>query len=384
MSAVDYRQAGVDIDAGNEAVRRIKAPGPADLHARRARRRWVVRRSVRVSTGRRRPRARGQRRRRGHQAQGGLHGGHARHDRRGSRQPLRERHPGAGRAAAVLPRLPRHWPALAPDVVEQIVAGVARACVENGCALLGGETAEMPGFYSTANTMWLDSSSASSHGRLSSTVAASSPVTGLSRCLRPGCTPTGTRSRAASPSRQLGLDVDSHVPELGTTRGRRASPAASVVPPSDRTAARDGLDQGHGSHHRWRHRGESPPRAARGTGLLHSMRKAGPCLRSSPGSRGRVACPTPEMFRAFNMGVGMILVCGRTDADASWWTTCAAPARTAWCVGQVVPADALVTRRWVSGRSDGPARPATAARGAKREGPASEVESLWALHHGQS
>jgi phosphoribosylformylglycinamidine cyclo-ligase len=36
---------------------------------------------------------------------------------------------------------------LKPRVVEQIVGGVARACRENGCALVGGETAEMPGFY---------------------------------------------------------------------------------------------------------------------------------------------------------------------------------------------------------------------------------------------
>ena len=36
---------------------------------------------------------------------------------------------------------------LAPDVAEQIVQGMAKACRENGCALLGGETAEMPGFY---------------------------------------------------------------------------------------------------------------------------------------------------------------------------------------------------------------------------------------------
>ena len=36
---------------------------------------------------------------------------------------------------------------LSSKVVEGIVSGIARACRENGCALIGGETAEMPGFY---------------------------------------------------------------------------------------------------------------------------------------------------------------------------------------------------------------------------------------------
>jgi phosphoribosylformylglycinamidine cyclo-ligase len=36
---------------------------------------------------------------------------------------------------------------LEDGVVEEIVGGIARGCRENGCALLGGETAEMPDFY---------------------------------------------------------------------------------------------------------------------------------------------------------------------------------------------------------------------------------------------
>ena len=34
-----------------------------------------------------------------------------------------------------------------PEKVAQIVSGIAEGCVQSGCALVGGETAEMPGFY---------------------------------------------------------------------------------------------------------------------------------------------------------------------------------------------------------------------------------------------
>ena len=36
---------------------------------------------------------------------------------------------------------------LDPTIAEKVVEGIADACKHNGCALIGGETAEMPGFY---------------------------------------------------------------------------------------------------------------------------------------------------------------------------------------------------------------------------------------------
>ncbi|HUI84127.1 MAG TPA: phosphoribosylformylglycinamidine cyclo-ligase [Candidatus Binatia bacterium] len=36
---------------------------------------------------------------------------------------------------------------LQPEIAEKVIAGIAEACRHNGCALIGGETAEMPGFY---------------------------------------------------------------------------------------------------------------------------------------------------------------------------------------------------------------------------------------------
>ena len=70
-----------------------------------------------------------------------------RHGRRGPRQPLRQRHPRAGRACRCSSSTTSPPASCRRTSRWRIVGGMARACQANGCALLGGETAEMPGFY---------------------------------------------------------------------------------------------------------------------------------------------------------------------------------------------------------------------------------------------
>ena len=111
---MDYKSSGVDIEAGNEVVRRIKGLARSTFTRGVLLGDRVLRRPLRSRSRRRRSGARRQRRRGRHEAQGGVPGRSPRHRRRGPRQPLRQRHPGAGGAAAVLPGLPGHRSTLDP------------------------------------------------------------------------------------------------------------------------------------------------------------------------------------------------------------------------------------------------------------------------------
>ena len=60
---------------------------------------------------------------------------------------------------------------LKPEKIADIVKGIADGCVQAGCALIGGETAEMPGFYDDGEydlqDLRLDSGSGEDHRRFS-------------------------------------------------------------------------------------------------------------------------------------------------------------------------------------------------------------------------
>ena len=203
---------------------------------------------------------------------------------------------------------------LSPDVIEQVVQGVASACRENGCALLGGETAEMPGFYADGE---YDIAGfivgAVSRSRI---VDGRGVVAGDALIALPS---SGLHTNGYSLARKIAFEmlklrVDSEVPELGGTVG-----AAFLRPHrSYLHLVRPLLDQGSikGMAH------------ITGGGIVENLPRTLPEGRSFSLDRQSWTIPPlftwlqraarldeAEMFRAFNMGVGMILVTSATDAD---------------------------------------------------------------------
>lgn len=108
---------------------------------------------------------------------------------------------------------------LSADVTVEVVRGLARGCKRNGCALIGGETAEMPGLYRDGEY--------DIAGFITGVVEESQLVTGKSIVAGDvllGFPSSGLHTNGYSLARRLLFDVakykvDSHVEELGTTVG---------------------------------------------------------------------------------------------------------------------------------------------------------------------
>ena len=202
---------------------------------------------------------------------------------------------------------------LAPDVAEQIVRGVATACRDNGCALLGGETAEMPGFYADGEydvagfIVGLVSRAKIVDGRniVAGDVLIALPSSGLHT--------NGYSLARKIVFERLKLAVDSYVADIGGTVGdvllRPHRSYLSLVAPI--------LDRGwiKGMAH------------ITGGGITENLPRTLPPGRSFSLDRQSWTVPPvftwlqrageisdSEMFRAFNMGVGMILVCASAHA----------------------------------------------------------------------
>jgi phosphoribosylformylglycinamidine cyclo-ligase len=219
---------------------------------------------------------------------------------------------------------------LAPAVAEQIVRGMADACRVNGCALLGGETAEMPGFYAEGEYD-VAGFIVGVVGR-SRVIDGRGVVAGDQLIALPS---SGLHTNGYSLARrivfdELGLRIDSVVPELGETVG------AALLRPH-RSYLKDVmplLDQGvikGMAHITGGGITENLPRTLpEGLGFtLDRQSWAIPPLFTWLQRAGGVT--EAEMFRAFNMGVGLVLVC----APASVPGVLSRLGPDAWVLGRV-------------------------------------------------
>ena len=230
---------------------------------------------------------------------------------------------------------------LSPDVITAVVDGIARGCRENGCVLLGGETAEMPGFYAEGEY--------DVAGFIVGVVDKEKVIDG--RRIAPGdvllaLPSAGLHTNGYSLARRLffdeaGWQADTHVERLGATVGESLlAPHLSYLRPLE------GLLDG-GSVKGLAH--------ITGGGLLENIPRIlpeGTAVEIARGSwpvpavfelmqeLGRVA--EPEMHRTFNMGVGMVVVCGRDDAQAVG-AHFDALGQKFYEIGQVVEGDRTVT-----------------------------------------
>ncbi len=204
---------------------------------------------------------------------------------------------------------------LEPTAVVQLVEGLAAACRENGCALLGGETAEMPGFYDKGDYELVGFVvGLADRGKLidGSRVEAGDLLVGLPS--------TGLHTNGYSLARrvvfdQLGLAIEDPMPApaAGRTAGEELlAPHRSYLP-----SVRSLL--GHPGLHALAH--------ITGGGLTDNLPRVLPDDTRAEIKVGSWEIPgifhllqeqggvsTEEMFRVFNMGVGMVLVIEPTTA----------------------------------------------------------------------
>ena len=201
-----------------------------------------------------------------------------------------------------------------PAQVEAIVAGVAEGCRQAGCALVGGETAEMPGMYQDGEydiagyTTGVVEKSKLIDG---SKVKAGDVLVGIAS--------TGVHSNGFSLVRKIvadaGLNFTDEIPEFG---GRRLG---DVLLTPTRIYVKQVLDvirncDVHGvAHITGGGFDENIPRVlheGQGLEIFEGSWEILPVFKMLEKWGG---VPHREMFNIFNMGIGMVVVLDESEAD---------------------------------------------------------------------
>ncbi|MBX3732539.1 MAG: phosphoribosylformylglycinamidine cyclo-ligase [Verrucomicrobiae bacterium] len=232
---------------------------------------------------------------------------------------------------------------LKPRVFQQILRGFVRGCTANGCALIGGETAQMPGFYQPGE---YDLS-----GTIVGVVEKSRLVNGPRNVRRGdlvlGIASSGLHTNGYSLARkilfeQLGLNPASRVPGVRGSLGAELLRVHVTYGPLVQSLLR-----------RFNRAGASPGIRAlahiTGGGFVDNIPRTlpGHCdveiLKDSWERsalfrflEARSGVPQAELYQVFNMGIGMTVTVAPDAADAVLGAIRRA-GHAAWPIGRVIP-----------------------------------------------
>ena len=203
---------------------------------------------------------------------------------------------------------------LAPEKAVEIVKGIAEGCVQAGCALIGGETAEMPGFYSEGE---YDLAGFTVGVVDNSKIIDGSSITVGDRII--GIASSGLHSNGYSLARKIffermGLGIDSSVDGLERSLGEELLTPTRIYVKAILNLLRD--FQIKGMAH------------ITGGGIVENVPRVLP--RFCQAVIEKNSWPKPpifeimmeagnieplEMYRTFNYGIGMVLVVPEKEAD---------------------------------------------------------------------
>jgi phosphoribosylformylglycinamidine cyclo-ligase len=230
---------------------------------------------------------------------------------------------------------------LDPAVAEAIVSGVAAGCRENGCSLLGGETAEMPDLYTAPDydlagfiVGYVDEERILGAER----VKQGDVMVALASS---GAHTNGYSLARRIVRERLRLEPGDPFPdEEGTTADVMLRVHRSYLP-----ALRGVLDRVHAMAH------------ITGGGLPGNVNRALPPTLDAVVDASSWEIPPffrtleraggvarGEMYRTFNMGVGMVVIADRADADAVMSGARAAGVES-WVLGEIAPGSGTVVIR---------------------------------------
>lgn len=232
-----------------------------------------------------------------------------------------------------------------PDLTHQIVQGISDGCIEAEAALLGGETAILPEFYQPGEydlAGFCVGVVERKHILDGQEIRAGDKVIGLAS--------SGLHSNGYSLARKVAFDVagltpDSFVPELGRTLADEYLVPTRIYVRALKTVYKHYRVKRiiHGiAHITGGGLVDNPPRILP-AGLAMWLDRSWdvPPVFGWIQQVGQV--PDAEMFRVFNMGIGLILVVSDYYADSIVRTLRKEADTPAWVIGEVVPGGQNVT-----------------------------------------